>query len=174
MTQPKPEFRCPDCPKTFLYKWTLKRHMLNHSTSKYTCDYCSLHFYRLDLLSLHKLKCEQKVCDICKLALSAVKSFMNNHQDVTLGDLISEEPQAKQRTNTTKENTVQKRKRKTDGSIPPSKAVHVNNSDPNEHGSDLPLSTLPLSSLQTTKDDPKSTNGQHKINRKKRPIDCPP
>ena len=137
MTQPKPEFRCPDCPKTFLYKWTLKRHMLNHSTSKYTCDNCSLHFHRLDLLSLHKLKCEQKVCDICKLALSAVKSFMNNHQDVTLGDLISEEPQAKQRTNTTKENTVQKRKRKTDGSIPPSKAVHVNNSDPNEHGSDL-------------------------------------
>eukprot|EP00092_Neocalanus_flemingeri_P038502 GFUD01041915.1.p1 GENE.GFUD01041915.1~~GFUD01041915.1.p1 ORF type:complete len:187 (-),score=26.97 GFUD01041915.1:43-603(-) len=52
---PKKDFECSDCGKTFTLISSLKRHSISqHTEQMYTCDFCFKSFLRLDSVKRHK------------------------------------------------------------------------------------------------------------------------
>uniref|UniRef100_A0AAG5CMS4 Uncharacterized protein n=1 Tax=Anopheles atroparvus TaxID=41427 RepID=A0AAG5CMS4_ANOAO len=53
--QQKPPFSCPQCSRTFKYRYSLRMHLLNHSGQlPYACDICNCRFYSMAYLNVHK------------------------------------------------------------------------------------------------------------------------
>ena len=77
------EFKCKECGKEFQYERSLKRHMLNHDTKKYTCGQCSQTFTRQDLLSRHEKTCKQDISDF-----SNMLKYTAICQDEALNDVL--------------------------------------------------------------------------------------
>ncbi|KFB53284.1 AGAP003446-PA-like protein [Anopheles sinensis] len=51
----KPPFCCPQCSRTFKYRYSLRMHLLNHSGQlPHACDICNCRFYSMQYLAVHK------------------------------------------------------------------------------------------------------------------------
>ncbi|XP_020817822.1 zinc finger protein 467-like [Drosophila serrata] len=88
MEEPHP-FQCPDCPKSFLQKTKLQRHVKTHSGERpYTCSYCQASFSRSEHLQRHVRKHTGErpySCTVCQSAFTR-KEHLQRHTRTHTGE----------------------------------------------------------------------------------------